>query len=77
MCRLLLMAMLFVASSAMSARDTAYISTMEKLGDAKRDILSSRVKSARDAQVNQLVKDMNRSIAEADKFIQLMEKEPA
>lgn len=30
-----------------------------------------------DAQVNQLVKDMNRSIAEADKFIQSMENEPA
>jgi hypothetical protein len=29
-----------------------------------------------DAQVNQLVRDMNRSIAEADKFIQAMEKEP-
>ncbi len=30
-----------------------------------------------DAQVDQLVKDMNRSIAEADKFIQTLEKEPA
>ena len=30
-----------------------------------------------DAQVDQLVKDMNRSIAEADKFIQSMEKEQA
>ena len=30
-----------------------------------------------DAQVDQLVKDMNRFIAEADKFIQSMEKEPA
>lgn len=30
-----------------------------------------------DAQVDQLVKDMNKSIAEADKFIQSMEKEPA
>lgn len=30
-----------------------------------------------DAQVDQLVKDMNRSIAEADKFIQSMDKEPA
>ncbi|MGD9728669.1 MAG: DUF2959 family protein, partial [Nitrospiraceae bacterium] len=28
-----------------------------------------------DAQVDQLVKDMNRSIAEADKFIQGLEKE--
>ena len=30
--------------------DTAYIATMEKMGYAKRDILSSRVKAARDAQ---------------------------
>jgi len=30
-----------------------------------------------DAQVDQLVKDMNRSIAEADRFIQSMENEPA
>lgn len=30
-----------------------------------------------DAPVDQLVKDMNRSIAEADKFIQSIEKEPA
>mgnify|MGYP001019273414 CR=1 FL=1 len=29
-----------------------------------------------DAQVDQLVKDMNKSIAEADKFIQTMEKDP-
>lgn len=30
-----------------------------------------------DAQVDQLVKDMNRSIAEADRFIQSLDKEPA
>src|SRR5512147_664730 len=30
--------------------DTAYMAAMEKMGYAKRDILSSRVKSARDAQ---------------------------
>lgn len=30
-----------------------------------------------DAQVDQLVKDMNRSIAEADKLIHSMEREPA
>jgi chromosome segregation ATPase len=29
-----------------------------------------------DAQVDQLVREMNRSIAEADKFIQIMEREP-
>jgi hypothetical protein len=30
-----------------------------------------------DAQVDRLVRDMNHSIAEADRFIQTMEKEPA
>jgi hypothetical protein len=30
-----------------------------------------------DAQVDRLVREMNRSIAEADKFIQAMEKEQA
>lgn len=34
----------------LTACDTAYIAAMEKMGYAKRDILSSRVKSARDAQ---------------------------
>ena len=38
---------------------------------------SHRVGIEVDAQVDQLVKDMNRSIAEAEKFIQPMEKEPA
>lgn len=33
-----------------SACDTAYLTAMEKMGYAKRDILTSRVKSARDAQ---------------------------
>ena len=30
-----------------------------------------------DAQVDRLVREMNRSIAEADKFIRAMEQEPA
>jgi hypothetical protein len=30
-----------------------------------------------DARLDRLVRDMNRSIAEADEFIQTMEKEPA
>jgi ElaB/YqjD/DUF883 family membrane-anchored ribosome-binding protein len=34
----------------LSACDTVYMATMDKMGYAKRDILSSRVKSARDAQ---------------------------
>lgn len=35
---------------AFSACDTAYINAMDKMGYAKRDLLSNRVKSARDAQ---------------------------
>ncbi|MGD9728219.1 MAG: DUF2959 family protein, partial [Nitrospiraceae bacterium] len=35
---------------ALSACDTLYMGAMEKMGYAKRDILSSRVKAARDAQ---------------------------
>lgn len=39
-----------VLALGLTACDTAYIATMEKMGYAKRDILSSRVKSARNAQ---------------------------
>lgn len=77
MLRFTLMMTFLTLTLGLSTCDTVYIATMEKVGYAKRDILSSRVKSARDAQVDRLVRDMNRSIAEADKFIQAMEKEPA
>ena len=50
MSRLVLLAALIGIPLVWSACDTAYMATMEKLGYAKRDILSSRVKSARDAQ---------------------------
>ncbi|MEQ1796288.1 MAG: DUF2959 domain-containing protein [Nitrospira sp.] len=43
-------ALLLSLSLGLAACDTAYLATMEKMGYAKRDILSSRVKSARDAQ---------------------------
>jgi ElaB/YqjD/DUF883 family membrane-anchored ribosome-binding protein len=39
-----------VAPVALSGCSTAYYATMEKAGFAKRDIMASRVKSARDAQ---------------------------
>ena len=42
--------MLLLIAFGLSACDTAYLATMEKMGYAKRDVLSSRVKSARDAQ---------------------------
>ena len=44
------LAIIVLLSFGLTACDTAYIATMEKMGYAKRDILSSRVKSARDAQ---------------------------
>ena len=48
--RFALMAILLIISLGLSACDTVYMATVDKLGYAKRDILSSRVKSARDAQ---------------------------
>jgi hypothetical protein len=50
MSRVALMAVLLMIPLCFSACDTIYIATMEKVGYAKRDILNSRVKSARDAQ---------------------------
>ena len=50
MLRLALMIMLLTIPLGFSACDTAYIAAMDKMGYAKRDLLSSRVKSARDAQ---------------------------
>ncbi len=50
MLRVILAALLMSISFGLSSCDKAYIAAMEKMGYAKRDILSSRVKSARDAQ---------------------------
>ncbi|WP_217490606.1 DUF2959 domain-containing protein [Candidatus Nitrospira nitrificans] len=50
MFKLVLAVMLLFMPFGLSACDKAYMATMEKMGYAKRDILSSRVKSARDAQ---------------------------
>lgn len=50
MSRLTGLAVALAFSLGLTACDTAYIAAMEKMGYAKRDILSSRVKSARDAQ---------------------------
>ncbi|MBS0156498.1 MAG: DUF2959 domain-containing protein [Nitrospira sp.] len=50
MFRFLLAALLSFLPLSLSSCDKAYMATMEKMGYAKRDILSSRVKSARDAQ---------------------------
>lgn len=48
--RLMLVLLLLLTPFGLTACDKAYLATMEKMGYAKRDILSSRVKSARDAQ---------------------------
>lgn len=50
MIRTALVAMMIALPLALSACDRAYLATMEQLGYPKRDILSSRVKSARNAQ---------------------------
>lgn len=50
MLKLTLMILLLAIPFVFSACDTAYINAMDKMGYAKRDLLSSRVKSARDAQ---------------------------
>ena len=50
MSKFLMMVILLAIPLSFSACDTVYMATMDKIGYAKRDILSSRVKSARDAQ---------------------------
>ncbi len=50
MVQLIRLAVIASLALGLTACDTAYIATMEKMGYAKRDILSSRVKSARNAQ---------------------------
>ena len=50
MSRVMHLIALLMIPLGLSACDTIYMATMDKMGYAKRDILSSRVKSARDAQ---------------------------
>ena len=50
MSKFLMMVILLAIPLGFSACDTVYMATMDKIGYAKRDILSNRVKSARDAQ---------------------------
>ncbi|NOT23283.1 MAG: DUF2959 domain-containing protein [Nitrospiraceae bacterium] len=52
MLKLTLILLLLAIPIGFSACDTAYITAMDKMGYAKRDLLSSRVKSARDAQAD-------------------------
>jgi chromosome segregation ATPase len=62
------MVMLLMISVGLSACDTAYIAAMDKLGYAKRDILSSRVKSARDAQED-VKKDIQSALEQFGKVV--------
>ncbi len=50
MVQLIGLAVIVLLSVELTACDTSCIATMEKMGYAERDILSSRVKSARNAQ---------------------------
>ena len=68
MLQLALMAMCFTISLGLSACDTVYIATMDKMGYAKRDILSSRVKSARDAQ-EEAKKDIQSALDQFGKVV--------
>lgn len=55
--------LILVLPLTVASCDTAYLTTMEKLGYAKRDILTSRVKSARDAQ-EEAKKDIQNALVE-------------
>ena len=68
MSRFPLMAILLMISLGLAACDTAYIATMDKIGYAKRDILSSRVKSARDAQ-EEAKKDIQSALDQFGKVV--------
>lgn len=69
MIRIALIALMTSLPLMFSACDTAYLSAMEKMGYAKRDILTNRVKSARDAQ-----EDAKKDIQSAlDHFSQVVE----
>ena len=62
------MVMLLMIPLGFSACDTAYIAAMDKMGYAKRDILSSRVKSARDAQ-EEAKKDIQNALDQFGKVV--------
>ena len=68
MLRLAVMVMLLMIPLGFSACDTAYIAAMDKMGYAKRDILSSRVKSARDAQ-EEAKKDIQNALDQFGKVV--------
>ena len=68
MLRLARTAMLLLIPLGFSSCDTVYMATMDKMGYAKRDILSSRVKSARDAQ-EEAKKDIQSTLDQFGKVV--------
>ena len=68
MLRPALTAMLLLIPLGFSSCDTIYMATMDKMGYAKRDILSSRVKSARDAQ-EEAKKDIQSTLDQFGKVV--------
>ena len=68
MLRRALIIMSLVIPLGLSGCDTAYIAAMDKMGYAKRDILSSRVKSARDAQ-EEAKKDIQSALEKFGKVV--------
>lgn len=68
MSRLTGLAVALAFSLGLTACDTAYMAAMEKMGYAKRDILSSRVKSARDAQED-AKKEIQRALEQFGKVV--------
>lgn len=68
MLRRALIVIFLVIPLGLSGCDTAYIAAMDKMGYAKRDILSSRVKSARDAQ-EEAKKDIQSALEKFGKVV--------
>jgi Protein of unknown function (DUF2959) len=62
------LAALLVCSGLLAGCQTAYFAALEKVGFAKRDILSSRVKSARDTQES-AKKEIQNALAEFGKVV--------
>jgi hypothetical protein len=62
------MLLLIMTSLGLYACDTAYIAAMDKMGYAKRDLLSNRVKSARDAQ-EEAKKDIQSALEQFGKVV--------
>ena len=68
---------ILATTALLAGCETAYYSAMESVGFAKRDILASRVVSARDAQLEDseaAARAVRSRIAEANRFIADLER---